>query len=210
MRVLIATANKGKIAELERLLSGQRLELSGLGNLETDEVIETGATYAENALLKARYYHAMTRMPTIADDSGLEFEALGGRPGVYSARYGGPGATDADRIAKLLNELKGVPPENRTARFVCAAAIAWDGGERVFVAEAPGSILEQPRGSGGFGYDPIFYYPQMGRTFAELDPDEKAAVSHRGLAFRRLTSWLKRPGVLDTVKAGDKISSSTG
>ncbi|HXG63673.1 MAG TPA: RdgB/HAM1 family non-canonical purine NTP pyrophosphatase [Blastocatellia bacterium] len=210
MRVLLATTNKGKVAELERLLDGQGLELSGLGSLATDEEIETGATYAENALLKARHYHAQTGMPTIADDSGLEVDALGGAPGVYSARYGGPGATDADRIAKLLGELRGAPAEERGARFVCAAAIVWDGGERVFVEEARGTILEQARGEGGFGYDPVFYYPPLGRTFAELDPDEKAEVSHRGRAFRRLAAWLKRHGVLDTVSAGDRINNSTG
>ncbi|HEY7544192.1 MAG TPA: RdgB/HAM1 family non-canonical purine NTP pyrophosphatase [Blastocatellia bacterium] len=193
MQLLLATTNEGKIQELRQLLSDSGLEVVGLGDRAVEEEIETGATFKENALLKAQYYHRMTSMPTIADDSGLEVDALDGAPGVYSARYGGP--TDADRTGKLLEEIRDVPEERRGARFVCAAAIAWDGGERVFEDEARGVLLYHPRGQGGFGYDPIFFYPPLGKTFAELTREEKERVSHRGRAFRRLVAWLSSNGI---------------
>ncbi|HWP43501.1 MAG TPA: RdgB/HAM1 family non-canonical purine NTP pyrophosphatase [Blastocatellia bacterium] len=194
MRVLLATTNQGKIAELVPLLGDNGIELVGLDSPVSDEEIETGSTFAENALLKARYYHRMTGMITVADDSGLEVEALGGAPGIRSARYGGPEASDRDRVMKLLREMEDVPDEARGARFVCAAAVVWEGGERVFTAEARGRLLREMRGEGGFGYDPIFYYEPLGKTFAELTGEEKAEVSHRGLAFRSLAGWLKRFG----------------
>ena len=183
------------------------LEVEGLTGAMSTEEIETGSTFEENALLKARRYHSLSGHPVIADDSGLEVDALGGQPGIHSARYGGPGATDTDRIMKLLDEIKDVTPESRGARFVCAAAIVWAEGERVFVEEARGHILQAPRGQGGFGYDPVFYYPQLGRTFAELSSEEKSAVSHRGLAFHRLAGWLKRSGLLDTTGSSGKINN---
>ena len=187
MRILLATTNEGKIIELQRILGEQGIDLVGLDATASTEEIETGATFAENALLKARHYYQASGLPTIADDSGLEVEALGGAPGVRSARWAGPAASDAERIVKLLDELKEVPPGNRAARFVCAAAIVWDSGERVFEDEARGIILDAPRGSNGFGYDPIFYYEPLGKTFAELTGSEKAEVSHRGRAFGQLT-----------------------
>lgn len=196
--------------ELGRLLDEHGLELTGLDDAASTEEIETGSTFAENALLKARHFHRLTGLPTIADDSGLEVEALGGAPGIHSARYGGPDATDTDRYRKLLDELKDVPVEARAARFVCAAAVCWEGGERVFTDEARGVILCEPRGTGGFGYDPVFYHQPSERTFAELTPEEKAEVSHRGRAFRRLAEWLKQPGVLDTAKSDAKIKNPTG
>lgn len=205
MRILVATANKGKIIELKQILGEQRFEMVGLDGLAATEEIETGSTFAENALLKARYYHRLTGLPTIADDSGLEVEALGGAPGIYSARYGGPGAKDGDRTAKLLGEIKDVPPESRGAKFVCAAAFVCEGREQVFVESVRGSLLAALRGSGGFGYDPIFFYEPLGKTFAELRLDEKIDVGHRGLAFRRLARWLNESRVLDTVESGDKI-----
>ena len=210
MRILLATTNPGKIIELERILSSQSIEVIGLGGLTAPEDIETGSTFAENALLKARYFHNRSGLPTVADDSGLEVEALGGRPGIYSARYGGPNATDAERTAKLLEEMKNVSAEQRAARFVCAAAIVWDEGEQVFEDEARGVILTEPRGQGGFGYDPVFYYPPLGRTFAEITMEEKARVSHRGRAFRRLARWLDQSGLLDTLGEGDRIIFPTG
>jgi XTP/dITP diphosphohydrolase len=209
MRILVATANKGKIIELKQILGEQRFEMVGLEGLEATEEIETGSTFAENALLKAHYYHRLTGLPTIADDSGLEVDALGGAPGIYSARYGGPGAKDADRTAKLLGEIKDVPPESRSARFVCAAAFVCGGLEQVFVESVRGLLLTAPRGSGGFGYDPIFFYEPLGKTFAELTLDEKIDVGHRGLAFRRLARWLNESRVLDTVESGDKIIDPT-
>jgi len=143
--------------------------------------------------------------PTIADDSGLEVEALGGAPGIHSARYAGPDASDADRVQKLLEQLKGVSRQRRSARFVCAAAFVWNEGEVVFLGEATGTILDAPRGNNGFGYDPVFFYEPLLKTFAELTPTEKAEVSHRGRAFQKLAAWLRESGVLDTRRSGDKI-----
>lgn len=201
MRVLLATTNRGKIAELRRIMAGQAIEVTGLSDSESTEDIETGSTFAENALLKARHYHQLRGLPTIADDSGLEVEALGGAPGVYSARYAGRAAGDAGRIARLLDEMKDLPPERRRARFVCAASIVWEGGEKVVSDEAHGVILDSPRGANGFGYDPVFFYEPLGKTFAELTPSEKAEVSHRGRAFRRLSAWLTDSGLLDTERS---------
>lgn len=202
MRVLLATTNKGKILELMQILGGQGIEVVGLDDSATTEWIETGSTFAENALLKARYYHGQSGLPVIADDSGLEVEALGGAPGIASARYGGAGATDADRTAKLLAAMKDVASENRAARFVCAAAIVWEGGEQVFTEEAQGTVMSEPRGQNGFGYDPIFYYGPLAKTFAELTPAEKSLVSHRGRAFHRLARWLNESGLLEA--AGER------
>lgn len=209
MRILLATTNEGKIKELEQILCDEGLEVMGLGAMATKEDIETGSTFAENALIKARYYHSMSGLPAIADDSGLEVAALGGAPGLYSARYGGPDATDSDRVVKLLDEMAAVPPEARGARFVCAATIVWETGERVFEDEVRGFITDGPRGEGGFGYDPIFYYPPLEKTFAELMPLEKAEVSHRGRAFGRLAVWLRQARTLDRLKTGGRIINST-
>jgi XTP/dITP diphosphohydrolase len=210
MRLLLATTNRGKISELRRILGDRHIELVGLEANQTTEEIETAASFTKNALLKARHYHRRTGLPTIADDSGLEVAALGGRPGVASARYAGPEASDAERIRKLLDELKAVPAGRRAARFVCAAALVWAAGEQVFEDEARGLILDAPRGAGGFGYDPVFLYESLGKTFAELSAEEKAEVSHRGRAFRRLVTWLEAARVLDTPKAGDKMEFPTG
>ena len=205
MRILLATTNEGKIIELQRIIGEQGIDLVGLAVSASTEEIETGATFAENALLKARHYHQTSGLPTIADDSGLEVEALDGAPGVRSARWAGPAASDAERVVKLLDELKDVLTGNRAARFVCAAAIVWDGGEKVFEDEARGTVLDAPRGSNGFGYDPIFYYEPLGKTFAELTGSEKAEVSHRGRAFGQLTRWLNASGALDTLRPSDRI-----
>jgi XTP/dITP diphosphohydrolase len=210
MKLLLATTNRGKISELKRILGEQQIDIIGLDAGASTEEIETGATFVENALLKARHYHRLTHLPTIADDSGLEVAALDGRPGVASARYAGPEASDADRIMKLLDELKDVPDDRRAARFVCAAALVWGAGEQVFEDEARGVILHAPRGTSGFGYDPVFFYEPLGRTFAELTEIEKAEVSHRGRAFRRLAAWLNTARVLDTPKSGDRIKFPTG
>ncbi len=190
MELLLATTNEGKIKELRKILGDEGLELLSLGDWAI-EVEETGETFAENALLKARTYHQVSGLPTLADDSGLEVEALNGAPGVYSARYAGAEASDLDRMMKLLDEMKEVPTEKRGARFVCVAAIVWSGDEHVFVGEARGTLLKELRGEGGFGYDPIFYYAPLEKTFAELTNKEKAEVSHRGIAFRQLATWLK-------------------
>jgi XTP/dITP diphosphohydrolase len=196
MKLLLATTNEGKIRELQKILGDEGIELTGLGDWAT-EVEETGETFVENALLKARYYYEVSGLPSIADDSGLAVDALNGAPGVYSARYAGADASDLDRIHKLLQEMKDVPPRQRGAQFVCAAAIVWKGGERFFEAEVSGHLLEEIKGTGGFGYDPIFYYEPLEKSFAELSDEAKAAVSHRGLAFRQLVQWLKQsPDIL--------------
>lgn len=145
---------------------------------------ETGVTYADNALVKARTAAELTGSPALGDDSGLEVDALDGAPGLYTARFGGPGLDDRGRWQLLLERLRGVPPERRTARFRCVIALAGPAlGEKIVEGVAEGMIAESPRGSRGFGYDPVFFYPPLGRTFAELSDDEKARVSHRGLAL---------------------------
>jgi len=149
-----------------------------------------------NALIKARHYNSRTGLVTIADDSGLEVEELMGAPGIRSARYAGPGASDTERIEKLLARMGALNEDHRAARFVCAAAISWSKGQRLFVEEVSGRILTEPVGSNGFGYDPVFYFPPLGRTFAELSTDQKSKVSHRGKAFMRLKLWLM-DGIVD-------------
>src|SRR5262249_10168247 len=212
MRVLLATSNPGKIAELTRELVALDLEVIGLESLSlsdviSGEIIETGSTFGENALLKARYYFEKSGLVTIADDSGIEVDALKGRPGIYSARYAGPNATDAQRTGHLLEEMSGVASDLRGARFVCAAAIVWSHGEKDLEGECGGRILGEGGGGGGFGYDPIFYSPPLGRTFAELSHEEKWLVSHRGRAFRSLARWLSEAGTLvDTNGSGDRIN----
>src|ERR1041385_7655902 len=145
MRVLLATTNRGKLSELVRIIRNPDVELIGLESNDLTDEIETGTTFADNALLKARYYHQARGILTIADDSGLEVFALDGAPGIHSARYAGPGADDSDRIEKLLANLVAVPREQRSARFRCAAAAVWESGEIVFEGEVYGSILESPR-----------------------------------------------------------------
>lgn len=205
MRILLATTNPGKLAELKQILGELRIEVVGLSNSASTEGIETGSTFEENALLKARHFFELSGTPTIADDSGLEVDGLGGAPGIFSARYAGAAAGDGDRIDKLLAEMRDIPEELRTARFICAAAFVWGGGAKVFVDEVRGTILGSPRGSSGFGYDPVFFYHPLAKTFAELSPSEKSEVSHRGRAFRRLAAWLGQSGALDSSKSGDRI-----
>jgi len=200
--LLIATYNPGKVAELAALLKELSCSVIGFSDLPDapPAVEETGVTFAENAILKAEYYHNLTGLLTLADDSGLEVDALEGRPGVYSARYGGEGMTSAEQIELLLREMNGVPDERRTARFVCSLAligtVADEKLSRIFEGRCEGMIAHQPRGSGGFGYDPIFVDAQSGRTFAELTREEKATHSHRGIAMKQmrelLTQWLSR------------------
>jgi XTP/dITP diphosphohydrolase len=200
LKLLLATTNEGKIRELRRILDDAGYEVIGLGNLATDEELETGTTFEENALLKARYYHQVSGLPTVADDSGIEVDALNGAPGVYSARYAGADATDLDRTKKLLEAIQEVPDEQRGARFVCVAAIVWEGGEKTFLGEARGRLTHELRGTGGFGYDPIFFYEPLQRTFAELTHEEKVKVSHRGQAFQHLVDWLKARSISDDGK----------
>lgn len=191
--LLVATRNQGKLRELRRLLAGAPYRLVSLdeAGIET-EVEETGATLEENAALKARAYCLLSGLPTLADDSGLEVEALGGAPGVHSSRWAGQGATDADRIAFLLRKLENVKGPWR-ARFRCVIAVAWPGeAVELYEGVCPGVIVPKPRGEGGFGYDPVFYLPELGRTMAQLSPEEKDRVSHRGRAAREALKGLLR------------------
>lgn len=182
--LLIATNNAGKLREYRSLLGGVAFDLVSLtdAGIKTD-VPETGKTFEENARLKALAFSSLSKLLTLADDSGLEVDALGGEPGVMSARYAGDNATDADRIRFLLAKLKDVPQEKRTARFRCVIAIAKPKGlVGTCSGECEGYIALGPRGRFGFGYDPIFYFPELGKTMAELKPEVKDRVSHRGRA----------------------------
>lgn len=192
MKILIATFNEGKRREIESLLSG-RLDIISLSHLEhtPEDYEETGSTFRINSRGKALYYHRETGLPTVADDSGLCVDALGGAPGALSARWAGESATDEMRIGKLLRELKSVPHETRTAHFTCSASFA-DGGRVIETIDGSveGVILDSPAGGEGFGYDPIFYYPPFGKTFAEISHAEKNSVSHRAAAFKKMADAL--------------------
>jgi XTP/dITP diphosphohydrolase len=183
-KLLVATHNQGKIREYRELLAGLPLEITWLDAQGiTVDVEETGATFEENARLKAESYAAMTGLLTWADDSGLEVDALGGRPGVYSARFGGPGLTDRQRFERLLAELAALPEHPRTARFRCVVALAIPGQPTCFTSGAvEGLIAPAPRGQQGFGYDPVFFLPEHDLTMAELAPETKNCISHRGRA----------------------------
>ena len=192
MRLLLATTNRGKIREMVSALAGLPVQLVTLADLPPVPVPdEHGDTFRENALLKARAYWEATSLPTVAEDSGLAIDALGGRPGVESARY--PGETYADKFAGLYAELA-ASPRPWTARFVCALAYVHETGGPAFACEATveGEITPTPTGAHGFGYDPIFWYPPYGTTLADVDDQRKLAVSHRGRAFRAFRSWLER------------------
>ncbi len=189
-RLLLATRNAGKLAELQRLLSGAvpGVEVVGLRDVpEYPEAPETGATFAENALLKAREAVRYTGLPAVADDSGIAVDALNGMPGVLSARWSGRHGDDAANTALLLGQLADVPDERRGAAFVCAAALVTpDGAETVLERQWRGRVVHEPRGSNGFGYDPVFLPDGLDVTSAELEPAEKDARSHRGQAFAAL------------------------
>ena len=196
LEILIATNNAGKVAELKRLLAGLPIRLRGLDEFPNiAEAEETGATFAENAALKARFYALAANSWSLADDSGLEVSALGGAPGIFSARYGGAGASDAEKIAKLLDELNEKAAGDRAARFVCAMAICSPGGEIKFAAagECRGTIAARAAGANGFGYDPIFIPDGFAQTFAELPGETKEKISHRARAFEKIIGYLRRP-----------------
>ncbi len=193
-RVVVATANRGKLAEIRSALDFAGWEFVTAADLggEPLDVEETGDTFEANARLKAQAYHQALGLPALADDSGLQVDALGGEPGVYSSRYAGADATDADNNAKLLGALAEVPAEMRTARFRSVIVlIDEDGSETVAVGACEGAIGYEARGEGGFGYDPLFLPDAVpGRTMAELDLAEKNAISHRGAALRALRAAL--------------------
>lgn len=188
MRTLVlATSNRGKVGEFARLLGGRFDAYKTLADFDLPAPDETGATYAENAVLKARACALATGLPSLADDSGLEVAALDGAPGLHSARYAG----DPDaRIAKLLSEIEASGSRDRGAQFVCVLAYAEPGAEiHTFTGECPGQIIDERRGAGGFGYDPIFLIQDLNRTMAELSGEEKDRLSHRGRALAAFTSW---------------------
>ena len=191
-KLLIATHNQGKIREYQTLLAGLPLTVTSLkAEGIDDDVEETGETFRENACLKAETYAGMAGIWTWAEDSGLEVAALAGRPGVYSARYAGPGATDRDRYEKLLDELRQSAERPWTARFRCVVAIALPNHEIYTVEETvEGVITDQPRGEHGFGYDPIFLLPELGKTMAELPAEVKNQISHRGKAAQKAKALL--------------------
>jgi len=197
LKVLLATDNPGKIREMSSLLEGNDWQITTPGDENINvNVEESGETFEENAAIKARAYLASSGLITVADDSGLEVEALNGEPGVRSARYAGDNASDADRVEYLLTKLAGVPLEERKARFRCVIAIAFPEGNIEFCeGECPGVIAMEPRGENGFGYDPIFFLPELGKMMAELDEQDKNKISHRGKAARKAHDFLK--GVLD-------------
>jgi XTP/dITP diphosphohydrolase len=192
--LLIATTNQNKLREYAAIFAGLPVELRSLRDAGiADDVEETGATFAENARLKAEFYTARSGLPVLADDSGLEVAALNGEPGVFSHRYAGPDASDADRNALLLKKLEGVPFHSRLARFVCAIALARpDGTIEQVEGVLPGVIELAPRGTNGFGYDPLFYVLDENATLAELPPERKNQISHRAQAVRRAREVLER------------------
>ena len=196
-RVVLASNNAGKVREFGQLLAGQGLEVVAQGELGVPEAAETASTFVENALLKARNAARHTGLPALADDSGLAVDALGGEPGIYSARYAGPGADDAANNARLLERMREVPAERRGAAFICALVYLRHPADPVpLICQGiwRGQLLEAPRGDNGFGYDPLFLVPELGRTSAELPPDEKNRRSHRGQALRQLVEQLAAPG----------------
>ena len=195
-RLVIASSNPGKLREFRELLAGLAFDPVGQSSLGVSPAEETGTTFLANALLKARHAAAQTGAAAIADDSGLEVDALGGAPGIFSARYAGPQADDAANNAKLLRALDGLPMQKRFARYRCALAYVQGPDDPApLSAEGvwEGIILDAPRGAYGFGYDPYFYLPELGATAAELDPVDKNRRSHRGIALRSLRERLAAP-----------------
>ncbi|HEY0721121.1 MAG TPA: RdgB/HAM1 family non-canonical purine NTP pyrophosphatase [Gammaproteobacteria bacterium] len=193
-KIVLASGNKGKVREFNEMLGGLDFEVLPQGEFAVPEIEETGLSFVENAILKARNAAMHTGLPALADDSGLEVDALQGAPGIYSARYSGPGCSDAQNIDKLLEALAQVPETERTARFQCLIVYMRHPSDPTpLIAQGSweGRIALARSGSGGFGYDPIFWVPELGRSVAELSGEEKHARSHRGQALRRLLESLR-------------------
>lgn len=191
--VVLASNNPGKVKEFNALLKPSQLEVIPQAQLQVEDIEETGLSFVENAILKARNAAAHTGLPALADDSGLEVDALQGAPGIYSARYAGPGASDQANVEKLLSALQAVPEPQRSARFQCVIVYmrhAQDPTPLICQGTWEGRILTAPRGQQGFGYDPVFFVPSHHCASAELDPSVKNALSHRGQALRKLVSAL--------------------
>lgn len=190
MKIIAATKNKNKLREFGEILKGFEIISQAEAGIDID-VEETGTTFEENSMLKAKAIFEMTGIPAIADDSGLCVDALGGEPGVYSARYGGEGYDDEGRVQLLLKNMKDIPDEKRTARFVCAITLVSEEGIITARGECEGKIAYEPKGENGFGYDPVFYVEQFGKTTAEISPEEKNSISHRGKALLLFAEKLK-------------------
>jgi XTP/dITP diphosphohydrolase len=187
-KIVLASGNAGKLREISRILGDLDITVVPQSEFGVTDAEETGSTFVENALIKARHAVEATGLPAIADDSGIAVDVLGGRPGVYSARYAGPEATDQENNECLLAELAGVPDAERGASFHCAACFVMPGDEEPIIAEGEwrGRILQERQGDGGFGYDPLFFVPELGCSSAQLDADEKNRRSHRGKALMEL------------------------
>jgi len=199
--IVLASSNKGKVREINQLLAGLGMQVRPQGEFDVEDAEETGLTFVENAILKARNAARHTGLPAIADDSGLEVDALAGAPGIYSARYAGAGASDQANLEKLLVALDAVPEEQRSARFQCLMVFmrhANDPTPLICQGTWEGRILTAPRGDNGFGYDPVFYVPTHDCSSAELPPETKNALSHRGQALRKLVAALEKGGLTGT------------
>jgi len=192
-KIVVATRNSGKFIEIKKLLQETDIKLLSLSDFpEIPEVVEDGATFEDNALKKAKFVASSLGVIALADDSGLCVDALSGRPGVMSARYGGPNCNDRQRFLKLLEEMKEIDTGHRTASMVCVMAlVAPDGEQRLFRGVCEGRILDEPLGTGGFGYDPIFYFEEFGMSFGEMDLDTKNRVSHRARALKMFADFVE-------------------
>ena len=193
--IVLASANAGKLREFQELLAGMNLQVHSQGEFQVSAAEETGLSFVENALIKARHAATHTSRPALADDSGLVVDALEGRPGIYSARYAGTGASDADNLEKVLAEISNFEPETLSARFVCVIAVvrhALDPMPMLAEGVWEGRLTTEASGSGGFGYDPIFYLPELGMTSAQLPAEKKNLLSHRGKATRQILEQLRR------------------
>lgn len=194
MKIIAATKNKNKLREFKEILHGFEIISQEEAGIDID-VEETGTTFEENSMLKARAIYEKSGISAIADDSGLEVYALGGAPGVFSARYGGEGLSDEERVELLLKNMENVPKEKRGARFVCAITLVSENGVITARGECEGKINYAPIGENGFGYDPVFYMEEYDKTTAQMSPDEKNAVSHRGKALREFSDKMKKEGI---------------
>lgn len=193
--IVLASSNPGKLREFNQLLGSLQIEVVPQSHFNVADAEETGLSFVENALIKARHAARLTNLPALADDSGLEVDALRGAPGIYSARYAGANASDAQNLEKLLEQLHDIPPPERTARFQCVLVYlrhAFDPTPLICQGTWEGSILTEPRGSNGFGYDPIFFIPSLSCSAAELDAQTKNSLSHRGQALRDLVAHFPR------------------
>lgn len=191
--VYFVSQNAGKLQEVRAILAPFAIDVRSIHDFYAlSPIEETGASYAENALLKARRGFELTGEICLGEDSGLEIDALGGAPGIRSARFGGSHLSFPDKMSAILKQLEGIPPEGRSARFVCVVAVVFPGGEKLFEGVCEGWIALEPKGQEGFGYDPIFVFPPFGKTFAQLGPAVKNRYSHRAQAFRKCAEFLTR------------------